>query len=360
MVGSDFKVEVDNVDKDSWTGILRNFDDGSIYQTWSYGAIRRGEEKLSHLVLKKGDEIVAAAQSWVIKLPLIGRGIAYVKWGPMWQLRGRVPAPEIFHQIIQSLKEEYVVRRGLLLRVLPNQIGENTEAMYSLLEAEEFKKQPPVLLYRTLIVDLSSSLNDLYKSCRRQWRENLNRARKNELKVIEGTGNHLFEVVLYSYNQMRSRKKFADFLPVRDFQAIQEDLPDDLRMHIMVCKFADEPIATRVTSHMGNAAITLISTTGIRGLDLNASFLLQWRMVEWLKSNGCRWYDLCGINPEMNPGLYQFKSGLCQKNAMDVFFWEFEVSQNLMSTVVVISGQKLRAGYRKLKQLVANLHRRIS
>jgi lipid II:glycine glycyltransferase (peptidoglycan interpeptide bridge formation enzyme) len=33
-------------------------------------------------------------------------------------------------------------------------------------------------------------------------------------------------------------------------------------------------------------------------------------MIMWLKENGYKWYDLGGINPEENPGTYQFKRGL--------------------------------------------------
>jgi hypothetical protein len=32
-------------------------------------------------------------------------------------------------------------------------------------------------------------------------------------------------------------------------------------------------------------------------------------MILWLKENGFRWYDLGGIDPEGNPGVYSFKRG---------------------------------------------------
>jgi lipid II:glycine glycyltransferase (peptidoglycan interpeptide bridge formation enzyme) len=41
-------------------------------------------------------------------------------------------------------------------------------------------------------------------------------------------------------------------------------------------------------------------------------------MVEILHSSGSRRLDLGGINPEMNPGTYQYKSGLGGKTARDV------------------------------------------
>jgi hypothetical protein len=38
--------------------------------------------------------------------------------------------------------------------------------------------------------------------------------------------------------------------------------------------------------------------------------MLQWTLIRWLKENGFKWYDLGGIDPERNPGVYHFKRGL--------------------------------------------------
>jgi lipid II:glycine glycyltransferase (peptidoglycan interpeptide bridge formation enzyme) len=360
MSGSDYKIEIDKVDKIGWNEILRNFDDANIYQTWSYGAIRWGEKKLSHLVLKKGQEVVAATQTWIFKLPAVGLGIAHIKWGPMWQVRGKLAHPEIIQQIIRSLKKEYAISRGLVLRVVPNQVGPDLETIFSLLEAEGFKERPPASSYRTLALDLSPSLDELRKGLRRQWRQKLEQAERNGLKVIEGQGRDSFEGLLNLYDQMHSRKKFADFLPIRDYQAIQGDLPEDFRMKIMICESANEPIAFQVTSFMGNSAVTLAAAVGDRGMEFNSGHLLQWRMVEDLKSCGCRWYDLSGINREGNPGGYQFKTGLAYKYGRELLFKEYEISKNFISSAAVKSGERLRVVHRRLKQLLAHWRQKLS
>jgi lipid II:glycine glycyltransferase (peptidoglycan interpeptide bridge formation enzyme) len=50
------------------------------------------------------------------------------------------------------------------------------------------------------------------------------------------------------------------------------------------------------------------------------SYLLQWKAIEWMKNNGCRRYNLNGINPIVNPGSYHFKAGLSGKNGKDVYY----------------------------------------
>jgi lipid II:glycine glycyltransferase (peptidoglycan interpeptide bridge formation enzyme) len=50
------------------------------------------------------------------------------------------------------------------------------------------------------------------------------------------------------------------------------------------------------------------------------SYLLQWKAIQWMKNNGCRYYNLNGINPDKNPGNYHFKAGLSGKSGKDVHY----------------------------------------
>jgi hypothetical protein len=61
---------------------------------------------------------------------------------------------------------------------------------------------------------------------------------------------------------------------------------------------------------MGDSAIYLLGATSDSGLKAKGSYLLQWSVIRWLKENGVKWYDLGGIDPERNPGVYSFKRGL--------------------------------------------------
>ena len=352
-----YSVDVDNVNESKWIDIIRNFDDAVIFGTWTYGVIRRGEKNLSHLVLKRYGQVVAAAQAWVIKLPIIGTGVAHIKWGPMWQLRGQKGEPEIYRLIVKALNEEYVVKRGLLLRIVPNGLGEDGDLMGAILEEEGFKRQLPAEPYRTLIVDLSPSIDDLYKGLKRVWRQNLRHAENNGLVVVEGVSDDLFEVVTHIYSEMQKQKKFADNLPVRDLRAIQKDLPDDHKMKILICDYKGEPVSARVTSLIGNIGIDLVAATKKTGRDMRSSYLLQWRMLEWLKSAGCRCYDLTGLHEDKRTGVNQFKYGFAGKHGIELSFEEFEKCQNIIASLAVKTGNWGRATYRKGKGLVCDIRR---
>ena len=105
---SGYRSEVDKVDKVTWQKIISNFKGTNIYQTWSYDSIRCGRKNISHLVLKKNSEIVAAAQARIAKVPFTKIGIAYIRWGPLWKLKDSELNIELFCQEIRALRNEYV------------------------------------------------------------------------------------------------------------------------------------------------------------------------------------------------------------------------------------------------------------
>ncbi len=331
-----YSVEIDKVNAPEWTDLLKKFDDASIYQTWPYGSIRWGENNLSHLVLKKNGEIVAAAQLRIIRFPFIGKGIAYMPWGPVWRLHEKEEDVETIRHMIRAIVEEYVVRRGLLLRVAPNEIEHDGKEIRSILEAKGFYWESES--YRTILLDLRPSIEELRKKLNPKWRNQLNGAEKNELKLIEGTDNELYDTFVTLYNEMLKRKGFTPGVDVYEFRKIQNDLPDALKMKAMICESKGKPVSALIGSLIGHKGIYLLGATGEEGLKLKSSYLLQWQMIQWLKGKGSRWYDLGGIDPEENPGVYHFKEGL---GGVDIkHIGQFEASRGLFSSLLVKYGEK--------------------
>src|SRR4029079_10523725 len=118
---------------------------------------------------------------------LLGIGIADIKWGPLYKKRGEPEQQELFLQSIRELKQEYAIKRGLFLRIWPQAMGGQKESVAHILKTEGFKRNDTSEAYRTLRLDLSPSLEDLRKNLLQKWRNCLNRAEKNGLRLVEGT-----------------------------------------------------------------------------------------------------------------------------------------------------------------------------
>jgi lipid II:glycine glycyltransferase (peptidoglycan interpeptide bridge formation enzyme) len=163
---------------------------------------------------------------------------------------------------------------------------------------------------RTFVLDLAPSIEDLRRKLDKKWRNQLTSAEKKELNVVSGTGRDEYRIFCQIYYQMRKRKTFETAVDVEEFGRMQETLPEPQRMRILLCRMGEVPVAGLVASVLGNSAIYLLGATSDDGLNSKGAYLLQWTLIRWLKESGFRWYDLGGINPERNPGVYHFKKGL--------------------------------------------------
>jgi hypothetical protein len=348
-----YAAEVDSIDKDSWYNIIRNFDDANIYQTWAYDEIRCGRRNISHMILKRNNVVVAAAQSRIVRIPILNTGVAYVRWGPLYRPKGSDWDLEIFAQALRALRNEYACRRSLVLRIYPYLFNDEAEKFLPLLRQEAFSPVQDSKLERTLLMDLRPPLEELRKGLNPKWRGHLSRAQRNKIEVIEGDADELFGMFIGIYKELIARKKFVEPNDINEFRLIQQVLPSDFKMKIILCRLDGQFCAGSIFSALGNLGVYLFGATNDLGMKSNGSHLQQWKFVEWLKENNYTRYDLSGINPEKNPGTYIFKEGLCGKNGRDVYFLgQFQTCTSPLSSFSVRFGEILRSNYQKTKEAV--------
>lgn len=313
-----YTAEIDGIGKADWHALLTSFDDANFYQTWSYGERIWGARELSHLVLRREGRPVALAQLRIVRLPVLRSGIAYLNWGPLWR-----PSPDRGQALhlknaARALRNEYVERRGLILRIQPKTVDtEETRAVQVLVREEGYVQSPDPA--RTFLVDLRPSLDQIRQNLGRSWKRSLVFAEKQGLKVYEAREPDHYRKVLDLYSQMKSRKKFFGNTQMTVLE-VQEDLPDELKLKILVCQQGEETAATLGWSNLGKICMPLIGATGDRGLPSKASFLLWWEMVKDAKARQADFCDTATVHEGRNPGGHFFKQGLAGKDARESRF----------------------------------------
>jgi len=343
---SSWQVEVDQVKSGDWAQFLDLFTDANFYQTWSYGRVRWGAGNLSHLVLKRDGEVLAMAQLRIVRPTKLKFGMAYLRWGPMCERRGQPLIPEVAARMVRALEEEYVETRKLFLRVIPNAFAGSPRAEVLQTAFSGFTPEPstPDNIYRTFLLDLAPSLEELRKNLDRKWRNQLTRAEKNNLTITAGNGIDEFQAFCRIYKQMRQRKTFETTVDEEEFLRIQQDLPEPHRMRTLLCHENGVIVAGMVATAIGDTGVYLLGATSDEGLNAKGAYLLQWNMIEWLKENGIRWYDLGGIDPDANPGVYHFKKGF---SGMDVLqLSPFVASNSAVSSVIAKAGMAMQRALR--------------
>ncbi len=344
-----YRIEVDQIDESAWSLHLADFTDASIYQTWAYGAVRWGGKNLSHLVVKKNNRVVAMAQFRIVKVPALGVGIAYARWGPLWRLRGHDHDPGILRSILDAMREEYATKRKLVLRILPNEIKHRDDDVAKIYAAAGYKWIKDS--YRTILLDLSPPLETLKQHLTSRWRRQLNIATGKELNIVEGTSDNLFAAFERLYHEMVGRKKYVPGMNPPEFRMMQNRLSLGQKMKIMVCEHSNEPVAAIICSAIGDTSIYLLGATGDNGLDLRGSYLLHWKMIERLKALGALGYDLNGYNPEKNPGTAAFKEGFRGKETH--YIGQYEACASRARRFLVRSAERILKRPESLLQHIA-------
>lgn len=325
-------VAVDDMTREEWKQILRDFDDASIYQTWEYGEVRWGQKNLSRIVLKDKDgSVVSAAQVRIVRVPLVGVGLAYVFYGPMWKARDKERNLVNFRAGLCALVNEYVRSRGLFLRLRPYGFEEIDYDMKCALGDAGFNITRG--LYRdkhqTMLMDLAPSGEDLRQGLRKSWRKSLRQAEKANLEIVEAFDATSFDQFKPVFLDMLAEKKFDPGSDVNEFYHIQQRLAPEQKMRVTFCKMGGEVVCGAVSSSIGDTVIGLLAATGQAGRKLQASYLLQWDEVLWSKQAGKRHLDLGGSNSVTNPGGYIFKTGVRPREVTSLGVYDICESKGL-------------------------------
>lgn len=330
-----YSTDFDKVNEHEWYQVIDQFLDANIYQAWAYDANRCGEENISHFVLRKTDKIVAAAQARIVAFPFLGARVAYIRWGPFWKLRDQPLDLSVFRLAVRALRNEYVCRRGLFLRICPLLYDDCSDSFSEILREEGYAQVSEKERQRTLVLDISPHGDEIRRAFHQKWRNCLNRAERNHLEVIEGTDDSLFANFIEIYRELLNRKKFREPNDINEFRLAQQELPAKFKLRIFLCRSNGVNSAAAICSAIGETGVYLFGAANDQGMADKGSYLVQWKAIQWMKGNGCQCYNLNGINPSANPGTYHFKMGLAGKNSRNVqYLGYFDCYSGLANSVV--------------------------
>lgn len=337
---------------DSGYRVLDLFQDANIFQTVAFCRARTPATRLEQLILRRGSDVAASALVRLVPIPLFGT-IAYVFWGPTFHRVAGVRDEATLAHALKALRDEYVVKRGMGLRVVPMLTRDDGLAWAALFREQGYRHVVPRMPKQTIVVPLDPPLEQLRKGLDQKWRNCLNSAERNNLTIRQGHEGPVFDLFLEVYREMLTRKRLGEPGDIRSFMAAQAALPDRFKLMVFVALEDGRPAAGVICSAIGDRGVFVFGATGTNGMKNKASYLLQWRVLEWLRQRQCRLYDLHGVNAETNPGVYAFKKGLCGKNGSEVeMLGSFEASDGGRMRLVMAAAERGHEAYKRLKASV--------
>ena len=323
---------VNGVPDGEWHSTMSQFSDIHYEQTAIYTAEKSGE-KSSHMLAQNGSETIGGARVGLFTVPVLNRGLALVRFGPFWRRRGAELDKHIYRKTIRSLIEEYCGRQKFYLIVRPRPHPEFYPMEAALLEEMGVHGSESSKLDH-YFVNVGLSEEEQKKSLDQKWRYNLKKGLTNGLEIRIGDAAADISIFQKIYSEMVERKHL-NYPGVDLPNAIPDlvQLPEQMRMRIALAYHEGEPVAGIAFSVVGDLAYYVFGATNDRATELQAGYVLQWHVINWLRENsGVRWCDLGGTG---DPGIQQFKKGLAGKHGVFLAAQEFHYSPDFTATMVV-------------------------
>ncbi|MBI1795851.1 MAG: peptidoglycan bridge formation glycyltransferase FemA/FemB family protein [Candidatus Eisenbacteria bacterium] len=156
-------------------------------------------------------------------------------------------------------------------------------------------------------LDLAGGADALAAGLSSNWRHNLKRSGRHGLTARRWERPAIGEI-LAVYHAMETHKALREQFSTRQMASLFEAFGDRL----MVWRCDDVSgglLALRGCVALGNRAWDMLAAATPEARKVYASFATCWELLQACQRLGVRSYDLRGVEPEKNPGVYDFKKG---------------------------------------------------
>ncbi len=308
-------IELEWLNPAAWDELAAGFEDVRQEHINAFATAKWGMGRLERVSMRRNGEVIGGAIVITVLVPQTNRGIAIVKWGPLWRRQHQQPDFDNLKLSIIALEQEYVERRGLFLSILPQVDPDYSQAIVEELKGLGFSAGSRLPSPERYFINTSISPDDLLSSLDQKWRYNLKKSRKADLTIDWAVGNEGLANFMHLYEQMLDRKNFHDTSAIATLGNLVHCDVKALRPKIVMAYHQDTPTAGAVIDISGDCAVYLYGATDDRALQLRAGYALHWWIAEWLcQQPQIRCYDMGGSDGDR--GLHQFKKGFVGKQGV--------------------------------------------
>jgi len=290
-----------------WQLCLNQATDMAIEQSPAYAAAESicTGLKLQRLIVYRNKKPIAFCHATTQPVALGLFKLIKITRGPVFMERP-FALPDTKHACFDLLRGAFSRWRGKFVVLTPDL--KNTPGNREILSVTQFHHLTAG--FSSLKLDLAQSTSDLRKNLRSNWRNQLKKTEKSDLKIEEGLSHK--DWLLTHYGQHLDSRQFFGETP--EFVETVLEMAGDNAL-LLTALEANTPVAAVLCLTHGTSATYFISYTCEDGKAHNAHNLLLWEALKRLKKRGITSFDLGGINlpnkaGTFSTGLDNFKRGL--------------------------------------------------
>lgn len=287
---------------DEWEAALLRFEDANIYQSWRWG-LHRTEFgwKVTRLAHYSNDIVTSLAQI----LHRNATPLATLCWIP----GGPVGDLEVCNTALISCIRKLFPAPVLYIHM--SAMTEYRDELVSSLQMHGWSKPRSMLNSdKTLIYDIYPEATRRRENLSKNWSRNLSRGEQRDLVVSEWTNPTVQQIAsltdeMNQYKHLRTNQQDLG----RTTESLLRNFGNDIVMVKCTNKDGDL-LALRGAIKFSHKAFDMFAAATPAGRKEYASNLCFWKLIELCERDGITRYDLSGVDPQGNPGVYNFKKGI--------------------------------------------------
>jgi lipid II:glycine glycyltransferase (peptidoglycan interpeptide bridge formation enzyme) len=309
--------------RESWNNIILALKCNVIYQRYEWGVIQNAKNWTPYRFVFQSDNgnIISAVQ--ILSKKKFGINIIWIPGGSSGGIQNLDNSFRL--AIKKSIKSHLMyIRCNILFK-------SNNNDRTTLLNNGWTKPLKKLTSEKSILLDITSDEDTRLVSASKNWRHNLRRAKKR-LGTIKRVLTPNIDELIDLYTEMETRKslpaQFTKKQLIKMFDTLKEDL-----FYYECREESGEVIAIRAIAVINDMGWDLLAASNQNARKQYSTYALIWKIINDLHSCGTKTFDFGGIDPDKNPGVYNFKKGL---GGVEVdYLGEYEWSDNKLLKYVI-------------------------
>ncbi|MCX6722442.1 MAG: peptidoglycan bridge formation glycyltransferase FemA/FemB family protein [Candidatus Staskawiczbacteria bacterium] len=283
--------------KNKWNKFIFQ-NSNSFLQSFEWGDFQdKFGRKVFRLMVEENGEILVEVQ--ILKYHFLFKNYFYIPYGPIFKNNIIEQSKEANKVLIDKIYELSKQENCFFLHVEPfskiDKVG-----------IKSFNSIRRIQPKKTLVLDLTKSEEELFKSFSRTTKYNIGLAKRRGVKI-----NREKEYQNDFYKLMEQTKERQEFGIHSDeyYNNILKLRGESIKSELFFAEYEDKKINATIMLFFGDTATTLHAGSDYNYRQIKGANLLEWEMILAVKSEGYKKFDFWGVDDKKWPGLTAFKKG---------------------------------------------------
>jgi lipid II:glycine glycyltransferase (peptidoglycan interpeptide bridge formation enzyme) len=315
-------------DAAAWDGWVERTTLGSYLQLSAWAEVKAANGWSSvQLAAGRGGSAAASTASRSIGLQVLVRRPRPMPWAFAYAPRGPVAddwSAEAIAVLTDAVRSDLAARAGRVshLRIDPEVERDGRldpdGALRAAFRANGWRPAAPIQPESTRVVDLRADEESLWGDLRKKWRQYVNKARTNGIRVVDADADRLGD--FYRIYRETADRAGSLIRTEATYRRTFEAFAPAGRARLLFAETADgEPVATLFLLRCGTRVVEPYGGMTEAGAESRANYLLKWEAIRSSREQGAATYDLWGL---AHAGIAHFKAGFGGREVRYVGAWD--------------------------------------